>query len=167
MPMLDDVRVCVEARTGFFSTYMTVPPALQPELDSFLARVTALGEESTSAAEFEQQFQTSGLSDMFNSLVTRCTPQAYQMTKEDKAYSRQVAKEIFREDKDRILKEAGQDLLESVELKGESEINAERIRQMSDAGVLDEYTKVSNAVEDVGILARFFKGTFGKKNKGR
>jgi hypothetical protein len=34
---------------------------------------------------------------------------------------------------------------------------------MSEAGVLDEYTKVSNAVEDAGIIARFFKGKLGKK----
>lgn len=165
--MRDDVKACVEARTGFFGTYMTVPPALQPELDSFREKICALGEASATAAEFEQQFQSTGLMDVFNSLVTRCTPQAYQMTQEDKAYSRQVAKEIFREDKDRILKEAGQDLLESVEMKVESDLRAERIKQMSDAGVLDEYTKVSNAAEDVGIVARFFKNKFGKNKKGR
>ena len=101
--------------------------------------------------------------DEFNGLVTRCTPQAYQMTKEDKAYSRQVAKDIFREDKNRILREAGEDLLETVEMKAESDLRAQRIRQMSEAGVLDEYTKASNAVEDAGIIARFFKGKFGKK----
>ena len=163
--MTEEVRVCVEARTGFFGTYMTVPPALQPELDSFLVKINALGEASANAAEFEQKFQSSGLSDLFNSLVTRCTPQAYQMTQEDKAYSRQVAKEIFREDKDRILKEAGQDLLESVELKAESDLNTIRTRQMSEAGVLDEYTKASNLADDVGIIARFFKGRRDKKKK--
>ena len=105
------------------------------------------------------------MSDAFNNLITRCTPQAYQMTAEDKAHSRQVAKEIFREDKDRILKEAGQDLLETVEMKVESDLRTQRIRQMSEAGVLDEYTKVSNAVDDVGILARFFKNRRDKKKK--
>lgn len=162
--MTEEVKLCVSARTEFFGKYMAVPPALQPELDSFLARITALGEASPDAAAFEQQFQATGLMDTFNSLVSRCTPQAYQMTKEDKAYSRQVAKEIFTEDKDRILKEAGQDLLESVELKVESEMNAERIKRLSDAGMLDEYTKVSNAVDDAGIIARFFKKKF-RKNK--
>jgi len=44
--MREDVKACVEARTGFFGTYMTVPPALQPELDAFLAQITALGEEA-------------------------------------------------------------------------------------------------------------------------
>lgn len=161
--MQQDVRACVSARTDFFGKHMTVPAALQPELDSFLEKITALGEESADAAEFEQKFQGTGLMDVFNGLVTRCTPQAYQMTAEDKAYSRQVAKEIFREDKDRILKEAAEDLLESVEMKAESDLRAQRIKQMSDAGVLDEYTKVSNAVEDVGIVARFFKGKFGKR----
>ena len=155
--MIEEVRICVSARTDFFGKYVVVPPALQPELDIFLEKINALGENCTNAAEFEQQFQASGLMDIFNSLVTRCTPQAYQMTAEDKAYSRQVAKEIFTEDKDRILKEAGQDLLESVEMKVESDLRAERIKRMSDAGVLDDYTRTSNVVEDVGILARLFK----------
>ena len=161
--MQEDVKTCVSARTDFFGKYMTVPPALQPELENFLEKITALGEASANAAEFEQKFQTTGLLEIFNGLVSRCTPQAYQMTAEDKAYSRQVAKEIFREDKDRILKEAAEDLLESVEMKAESDLRAQRIRQMSEAGVLDEYTKVSNAVEDAGIIARFFKGKLGKK----
>ena len=159
--MIEEVRICVSARTDFFGKYVVVPPALQPELDIFLKKINTLGENCTGAAEFEQQFQASGLMDIFNSLVTRCTPQAYQMTAEDKAYSRQVAKEIFTEDKDRILKEAGQDLLESVEMKVESDMRAQRIREMSDAGVLDDYARASNAVEDLGILTRLFK----RKNK--
>lgn len=161
--MTEEVKVCVEARTGFFSQYVTVPPAVQPELDSFLEKIRALGEASADAAAFEQQFQAGGLMEEFNGLVTRCTPKAYQMTQEDKAYSHQVAKEMFLEDKDRILREAGEDLLETVEMKVESDLRTQRIRQMSEAGVLDEYTKASNAVEDAGIIARFFKGKFGKK----
>lgn len=163
--MREDVKACVDARTGFFGTYMTVPPTLQPELDAFLTRITALGEESADAAKFEQAFQSTGLSDIFNGLVSRCTPQAYQMTEADKAHSRQVAKEIFREDKDRILKEAGADLLESVEMAAESKLREERIHRMVDAGVYDDYTRATNAVEDAGIVAGFFKGLFGKKKK--
>lgn len=155
--MLEDVKACVSARTDFFGKYVTVPPALQPEMDSFIEKITALGENSTGAAEFEQQFAASGLMEVFNGLVTRCTPQAYQMTEEDKAYSRQVQKEIFREDKGRILKEAGEDVLESVTMAAESELSSRRIRQMSEAGVLDDYTRASNLADDVGILARWFK----------
>jgi len=161
--MLDEVKTCVSARTDFFGKYMTVPAQLQPELDSFMTRITALGETSANAAEFEEKFQASGLSDRFNSLVSRCTPQAYQMTEADKAHAKQTAKEIFREDKDRILKEAGKDVLESAALKAESDINTARIRKMSEDGVLDEYTKGSNAVEDTATIGRFFRGLFGKK----
>lgn len=161
--MRDDVKTCLEGRTTFFGKYLVVPPALQPEVDSFLARATALAEDSADAAAFEQQFVATGLSDTFNSLITRCTPQAYTMTQEDKAHSRQVARELFREDKGRILKEAGEDLLESVQMKAESDLNAARIKQMSEAGVLDDYTKATNLVEDVGILGRFFKKKLGKK----
>ncbi len=161
--MLDEVRVCVEARTGFFGKYMVVPPALQPEVDTFLAQITGLGEEATGAAEFEQRFTAIGLADTFNSLVTRCTPQAHQMTAEEKAYARQTATEIFREDKDRILKEAGEDILESVQMKAESDLIAARRKEMAARGVLDDYTRATNYVEDAGIVARFLKGKFGKK----
>lgn len=161
--MLDEVKACVSARTDFFGKYMTVPAQLQPELDSFMTQITALGENSTSAAEFEEKFQASGLSDRFNALVSRCTPQAYQMTEADKAHARQTAKEIFCEDENRILREAGKDLAESVALKAESDINTARIRKMSEEGMLDEYTKASNAAEDTATIGRFFRGLFGKK----
>lgn len=159
--MIEEVRLCVEARTGFFGKYMSVPSTLQPEVNSFRERITALGEVSPNAAEFEQYFLNSGLSDVFNSLVTRCTPQPYQMTQEDKAYARQVAREIFTEDRKRILKEAGEDLVDSMEMKVESDLRTQRIKQMSEAGVLDDYTRSSNVIEDVGILARWL----GKKKK--
>ena len=64
---------------------------------------------------------------------------------------------MFTEDKDRILWEAGQDVLESVEMKIESDLRTQRIRQMSEAGVLDDYTRATNMLEDVGILARLFR----------
>ena len=48
-------------------------------------------------------------------------------------------------------------MLESVEMKLESDLRTQRIRQMSEAGVLDDYTKASNIIEDAGILARLFK----------
>lgn len=155
--MTEEVKICVNSRTDFFVKYVVVPAEVQTDLDRFLSQITALGESSTDAAAFEQQYQASGLSDAFNSLVSRCTPQAYQMTQADKDYSRQVAKEIFTEDKDRILREAGQDVLESVEMKIESNLRTQRIRQMSEAGVLDDYTRATNMVEDVGILARLFR----------
>ena len=161
--MIEEVRICVSARTDFFEKYVVVPAQLRPELDCFLSEINALGEGSASASEFEQEFQTTGLSDRFNALVSRCTPQAYQMTEADKAYAKQTAKEIFHEDKDRILKDAGRDILEGVTLKAESDISSARIRQMSEAGVLDEYTKASNAIEGVGIIGRFVSGLFGKK----
>ena len=155
--MTEEVRVCVSARADFFGKYVAVPADLQPEVDIFLEQINTLGENCTNATEFEGRFQESGLSDSFNGLVTRCTPQAYQMTAEDKAYSKQVSKEIFREDKGRIMKEAGIDALESVTMAAESELRSENIRRMADAGVLDDYTKASNMVEDAGALARWFK----------
>lgn len=162
--MLDEIKVCVEARTNFFGTYMTVPEQLQAELDDFISRICALGESCSSAGEFEQKFASSGLSDTFNSLVSRCTPQAHQMTRDEKAHARETAKEIFREDRGRILKEAGNDLLETVSMKAESDLRSASIKKMAEEGVLDDYTKVSNAIDDIGIIGRFFKRKFGKKD---
>ena len=47
-------------------------------------------------------------------------------------------------------------------MKVESDLRAQRIREMSDAGVLDDYTRATNVIEDVGILTRLFKR---KRNK--
>lgn len=161
--MDENVKICVKARTDFFGTYLTIPPQLQPQVDQFIAQINALGEQSADSAAFEQQFVATGLQDTFNSLITGCTPQAHTMTREEKAFARQTAKEIFAEDKDRILKEAGEELLDTVAMKAESELRTRRRQEMIDAGVLDDYTRATNVVEDAGIIGRFFKGKFGKK----
>jgi hypothetical protein len=164
--MNDSVRQCVAPRADFFGQYCEVPPALQGEVDAFLADLHALAESSTDAAAFEAAFVSGGLSDRFHSLISRCTPKAYQMTAQDKAYSRQVAKEMLREDKGRILQEAASDVGESISMKVESDMITARNRAMSEAGVLDDYTRLSNNVEyakdAAGLLGKLFKK---KKNR--
>lgn len=161
--MNDGVQQCVATRAGFFGQYCEVPAALQPEVDAFLLALNQLGEASADVASFEAAFAADGLSDTFNSLVSRCTPKAYQMTEQDKAYSKQVARELYEEDKERIHKELLEDITESVYMKAESEANSQRIRAMSEAGVLDDYTRASNAVDNLGRAAGFLGGLFKKK----
>ncbi|MBR4868249.1 MAG: hypothetical protein IKU10_03750 [Clostridia bacterium] len=163
--MNQEVALCVAPRADFFGKYCEVPAYLQSEVETFLADLHRLGEESADAATFEAAFANSGLSDQFNLLVSRCTPKAYQMTAEDKAYSRQVANEIFREDKDRILKEAAVDLGEAVALKVESDVNTVRIRTMSEMDILDDYTRASNAVDIAGRAVGTLGKLFRKKKK--
>ena len=161
--MNQDIKLCLEPRAEFFTRYCEVPAQLQGEVDSFLTDLNALGESSSDAASFEANFISSGLSDRVNSLVTRCTPKAYQMTQQDKAYSKQVARELYEEDKDRIRKEALQDIGESITMAAESEMMSQRRRAMSEAGVLDEYTRATNAIDDMGRAAGFLGGLFRKK----
>ena len=163
--MTQEVALCVTPRADFFEKYCEVPTYLQEEVTAFLADLHGLGEESADAATFEAEFVNRGLSERFNRLVSDCTPKAYQMTVEDQAYSEQVAKEIFREDKDRILKEAAADLGEAVALKAESEVNTARIRTMSELDVLDDYTRASNAVDIAGRAVGAFGKLFRKKKK--
>lgn len=161
--MLDDIRTCVNARTDFFGTYYDVPQSVQPEVVEFIKEINLLGENSRNVTEFENSFVSSGLSKRFNTLLTKCTPKALKMTAEQKEYSRQSAKEIFKEDKERIFKEAVEDVADSVSLKIESEVMEKNRQRRIEAGLDDDYTKISNACDNVEIAGGFLKKLFGKK----
>lgn len=160
--MRDDVKTCVDARVNFFATYYTVPADVQPEVDSFVEMTTALGERSADAAEFEAEFVSLGLSDKFNSILPKCQPKAVQVSQEYQNYTADVQKEFREERKQQFADTLIKDVEESVMMRAESDAMQANRRAMADAGVLDEYTKVTNAVDDAGRLAGFFKRKFGK-----
>ena len=81
------------------------------------------------------------------------------------AYTEKVQAEFKEERKKQFADTLINDVTDSVTMRAESDAMQARRRAMSDAGVLDEYTKATNAVEDVGRLAGFFRSKFGKKNK--
>lgn len=159
--MKEDVRQCVAARVDFFSTYYTVPEAVQPRVTDFCSRVTGLGEESADAAAFEAAFASRGLQEEFMALIPLCTPKPVQLTQEQKDYSSQVAKEMRKEQ--HIGKKVVEDIVDSVMVEANEELIAARRKGMIETGVYDEYTRASNAVEDIGILGGFLKRKFGKK----
>lgn len=161
--MNSDVQVCAEARTNFFKQYCTVPNDLKGEVEEFCRDVSALAENSVDAAAFEAEFVNCGLSDRFNSLVTRCPPKPYEMTAEDKAHVREVKKQMWNESKGQILRDAAEDVADSVMMKVESEVTQQRRKAMIEDGVYDDYTRASNVAEDVGILSR----AIGKLFKGK
>lgn len=74
--MVDEVKTCVDAKINFFEEYFSVPDDLKSEMDMFIKDTQALGEQCSSASEFEQQFSTSELLNRFNTLVSKCTPKA-------------------------------------------------------------------------------------------
>ena len=161
--MREDVKACVDARVNFFDTYYTVPADVQPEVDSFVQMVTDLGERSTDATAFEAEFVSLGLSDKFNSILPKCSPKAVQVSQEYQDYSANIQKEFKEERKKQFADTLLNDVEESVMMRAESDAMQANRRAMADAGVLDEYTKITNATEDVGRLAGFFKRKFGKK----
>ena len=161
--MQQDVLLCVNARLDFFEKYYKVPDGLQNEVSDFIAQINALGEQSSDAGAFEAAFLQSGLSARFNELLPRLTPVAQSLTAEQKQYSKQVRKEELGETKGQIVKQIVKDVADTVAVEAQEELIAQRRKAMIEAGVFDEYTKVSNAAEDVGILSRFCKGIFGKK----
>ena len=85
--MVDEVKTCVDAKINFFEEYFSVPDDLKSEMDMFIKDTQALGEQCSSASEFEQQFSTSELLNRFNTLVSKCIPKAKKMTKEEKIQS--------------------------------------------------------------------------------
>ncbi len=158
--MTEDVKACVDARVNFIGEYLTVPDELKDEVNSFIADITALGNSSGNAADFESKFVSSGLMDRFNSLIPRCPQKPREMTKEEKAQSKEIAKEMGFNAKD-IAKQAGEDALESLSLEAERMARRHRREEMVEAGVYDDYTRASNVVDDTKRLFGFFK----RKNK--
>ena len=163
--MRDDVKACVDARVNFFDQYYTVPANVQPEVDTFIKAVIALGEGSADAAAFEAEFVSSGLSNQFNAILPKCSPKAVPVSAEYQAYTEKVQAEFKEERKKQFADTLINDVTDSVTMRAESDAMQARRRAMSDAGVLDQYTKATNAVEDAGRLAGFFRNKFGKKNK--
>lgn len=161
--MLEDVKSCVFARVDFFDKYYSVPPNMQAEVNSFIQEVTALGESCVNASDFEAKFVSTGLGDKFMSILPKCTPIAQKITTEQKQYSREVMKEIIKEDKNRIIEDATKDVLSSAQLALESELIERKNKQMIENGTIDEYTKASNAIDDIGRIGGFLKNIFGKK----
>ncbi len=157
------VKMCVDARLSMFSQYYEVPANVAPDVDAFCQELTALGESSPDVAAFEGAFASQGYSDRFTALLSVCVPKPYQMTAQEQAYAQETAREIFREDRARIEQEFLDDMADTVQVKLDSDLTAASRKIMTEAGVMDEYTKISNITEDIGIIGKGFKKLFGKK----
>lgn len=163
--MRDDVKACVDARVNFFDQYYTVPANVQPEVDSFIKAVIDLGEGSADATSFESEFVSSGLSNQFNAILPKCTPKAAPVSAQYQEYSAQVEREFKEERKKQFADTLINDVTDSVVMKAESDAITAKNRQMAEAGILDDYTKVTNVVEDAGSAVGFLGKLFGKKKK--
>ena len=161
--MDEGIRICIAARMDMFEKYYTVPESEAAGVSGFASQLEALGESCADSADFEAKFAAGGYQTRFTELLTRCTPKPYQMTEEQKAASRETAKEIFREDRSRILKEAAADVVDTATVMAQEELVAQSRQAMIGAGVYDDYTRASNAVDMAKDVGGFFKGLLKKK----
>lgn len=163
--MRDDVKMCVNARFDMFEKYYIVPQNIAYQVESFCKEVTDLAEGCNDVADFEAKFISTGLSQKFNDLLISCTPKPYQISQEEQAFVNQTKKEMFEEDKEEIKKYIVDDVADSVKMEFESDIISAGRKVMIESGTLDEYTRITNVVEDVGIVAKGLGKLFGKKKK--
>ena len=152
--MIDEVLACVNAKINSIETYLDVPDG---GLDAFKAELMAFAEPFSNATAFETAFTQSPLNQQFMGFYTKFPPKPYTMTAEDKAFARQTAKQMLEENKQEILRDAAADVADTVLLETKSAARTARRQAMIEAGVFDDYTRASNKVDDVKILAGLFK----------
>ena len=160
--MLDEVRACVEAKINSVETYLDVPAG---GLDSFKAELMAFAEPFNNATAFETAFAQSPLNQQFMGFYTKFPPKPYTMTAEDKAFVRQTTKEMFEENKSQIVHDALADAADSALLEAKSAARTARRQAMIESGTFDDYTRMSNTIEDVQIAGGLLKGLFKKKKR--
>ncbi|MBQ2252550.1 MAG: hypothetical protein II328_01050 [Clostridia bacterium] len=159
--MNEAVKTCVDARLNVFTQYYEVPDAMQAEVADFTQRLTVLGEACATVQEFEERFAQSDLNGSYVALLGRLTPKMTEMTAEQKA----AAKETYRSmvSKEEILDDVADYVRDSVTLRAESDFASAGRKILSEADLLDDVTKISNAADDAGRLGKFLGGLFKKK----
>lgn len=161
--MTDEVKACFTVREQYFHEYFIVPPDMQGPVDEFIKQAAALGEDCASAGEFEERFVSTGLSDMFSGLLTKCVPKARKMTREEKKAALKTTKDILLQSKSDIAQYAAESIATSVRVEVSGEV-ATRIREQRIAdGTAADYTIRRNAIDDAGRALAFLGRLFGKK----
>ena len=158
--MLDEVKNCVDAKINFFEDYFSVPDDLKSEMDMFIKDTQALGEKCSSASEFEQQFSTSELLNRFNTLVSKCTPKAKKMTKEEKKQSVKIAKDILYENRVEIAKDTLKDTANRIINDKRDEMLTKNREKMIEEGTYADYTIRRNKINSI---RDFLEKIFNKK----
>ena len=160
MLMVDEVKTCVDAKINFFEEYFSVPDDLKSEMDMFIKDTQALGEQCSSASEFEQQFSTSELLNRFNTLVSKCTPKAKKMTKEEKKQSVKIAKDILYENRVEIAKDTLKDTANRIINDKRDEMLTKNRERMIEEGTYADYTIRRNKINSI---RDFLEKIFNKK----
>lgn len=154
---------CISVRTDFFKTYYNVPDNLKNDVTTFCDQLNELGNSVDNAIEFENEFAAQGYQEKFNYLISCCTPKAYKMTAEEKENSKKVAKEIFKEDRSRITKEAVADIADYASVMLNEELITKKREVLIENDLMDDYTRLSNAADYAKDAGNFIKNIFKKK----
>ena len=158
--MVDEVKTCVDAKINFFEEYFSVPDDLKSEMDMFIKDTQSLGEQCSSASEFEQQFSTSELLNRFNTLVSKCTPKAKKMTKEEKKQSVKIAKDILYENRAEIAKDTLKDTANRIINDKRDDMLTKNRERMIEEGTYADYTIRRNKINSI---RDFLEKIFNKK----
>ena len=158
--MVDEVKTCVDAKINFFEEYFSVPDDLKSEMDMFIKDTQALGEQCSSASEFEQQFSASELLNRFNTLVSKCTPKAKKMTKEEKKQSVKIAKDILYENRAEIAKDTLKDTANRIINDKRDDMLTKNRERMIEEGTYADYTIRRNKINSI---RDFLEKIFNKK----
>ena len=161
--MNENIKKCVDARVDFFDKYYTVPENLKGQVDEFIEEINLLGETSADVAEFEARFSSTALQEKFNELLISCTPKAYKMTKEEKEFSKEFAKQ----NRGNVVKDVAKEVFDYASVMAEEELIAQSRKAMIEDEVFDDYTRASNAIDIVTRAGGFLSGLFGKGKKDK
>ena len=163
MNMVDEVKTCVDTKINFFEEYFSIPDNLKSELDMFINDTKSLGERCSGASEFEQEFSASGLLDRFNTLISKCTPKAKKMTKEEKKQSVKIAKDILYENRREIAKDALKDATNRIINDKRDEMLTKNREKMIEEGTYADYTIMRNNINIIGDIGNCLGNIFKKK----
>jgi len=161
--MDENIKNSINMRTSFFEEYYIVPQEVKPEVDAFIDEINLLGETSSDAMDFESRFAATGLSEQFNVLLTKCTPKAYKMSKEEKQVVKETKKEMF--DGKEFAKHIAKETLDYASVMAEEELIAQSRKRMIEDDVYDDYTRASNALDIAERAGGFLTNLFNKKKK--
>ena len=149
--MDDGIRACIEARTNMFGTYVDVPAEIAGEVEAFAAELETLGNEAADSTDFEAKFAAAGMQEKFNGLFAKCTPKAFEMTAEQKAASAAMARENL------SARDVAMDIADMAATEIREEAISMKRKAMIESGTFDEYTRVSNKIDDIKRIGKLLK----------
>lgn len=158
--MIDEVRVCVEAKINWFNEYFETSNA-KTEVHEYFKRVIALGEGSKNAVEFEERHQNELAGDMAM-LMQKCPPRSRPMTSDEKKQSIDMAKKMMFGGSDNktvakgIAKEVASHVAGQAITEAEQELISKNRERMIEDGTFRDYNVATNHTNTIKRAGKLF-----------